>query len=63
MFINQLFDGNTDDFNQVIDFLDSCQSQAEAMDFINSNYLKKSNWVKDSIEVKEFIEVIAKKYA
>jgi hypothetical protein len=63
MFINQLFDGNTDDFNQVIDFLDNCQSQAEAMDFINSNYLKKSNWVKDSIEVKEFIEVIAKKYA
>jgi len=63
MFINQLFDGNTDDFNQVIDFLDNCQSQAEAMDFINSNYLKKSNWAKDALEVKEFIEVIAKKYA
>jgi len=63
MFINQLFNGNTDDFNQVIDFLDNCPSQAEAMDFINSNYLKKSNWEKDSTEVMEFIEVIAKKYA
>ena len=62
MFINQLFDGKTEDFNQVVDFLDNCPSQAEAMDFINNNYLKRSNWTKDSTEVKEFIEVIAKKY-
>ena len=62
MFVNQLFGGNSDDFNKVIDFLDNCSSQAEAMDFINKNYLKKNNWKKDSIEVKEFIEVIAKKY-
>lgn len=63
MFINQLFDGNTDDFNKVMDFLENCSTQAEAMDFINSNYLKKNNWKKDSQEVKEFIEVVALKYA
>jgi hypothetical protein len=63
MFVNQLFDGSVDDFNQVVDFLDNCQNQAEAMDFINSNYLKKGSWNKDSNEVKEFIEVIATKYA
>ncbi len=62
MFVNQLFDGNMDDFNKVVDFLDNCPNQAEAMDFINNNYLKKSNWKKDSAEVKEFIEVVAKKY-
>ena len=62
MFVNQLFGGNADDFNKVVDFLDNCSSQAEAMDFINSNYLKKSNWKKDSMEVREFIDVIAKKY-
>ena len=62
MFINQLFDGSVDDFNKVVDFLDNCPSQAEAMNFINNNYLKKNNWNKDSNEVKEFIEVVAKKY-
>ncbi len=62
MFINQLFDGNSDDFNSVIDFLENCETQAQAMDFINNNYLKKNNWKKDSQEVKEFIEVIALKY-
>jgi len=62
MFVNQLFDGNMDDFNKVVDFLDNCPNQVEAMDFINNNYLKKSSWKKDSAEVKEFIEVVAKKY-
>ncbi len=63
IFINQLFDGSVDDFNKVVDFLDNCASQSEAMNFINNNYLKKNNWKKDSNEVKEFIEVVAKKYA
>ena len=63
MFINQLFDGSVDDFNTVVDFLDNCDSQVEAMNFINNNYLKKNNWNKDLNEVKEFIEVVAKKYA
>jgi len=63
MFINQLFSGNVEDFNKVVDFLDNCPSQTEAINFINSNYLKKSIWKKDSAEVKEFIEVVAKKYA
>ena len=62
MFINQLFDGNSDDFNKVMDFLENCSTQSEAMDFINSNYLKKNNWKKDSHEVKEFIKVVALKY-
>ena len=63
MFINQLFDGNTSDFNKVIEFLDNCSSQVEAMDFINNNYLKKNNWKKEAPEVKAFIEVVAKKYS
>lgn len=63
MFVNQLFNGNMDDFNQVVNFLDNCRNQAEAMEFINNNYLKKNSWNKDSTEVREFIEVIAKKYA
>jgi len=63
MFINQLFAGKVEDFNKVVDFLDNCPSQAEAINFINNNYLKKNIWKKDSTEVKEFIEVVAKKYA
>lgn len=62
MFINQLFDGNSDDFNKVMDFLENCSTQAEAMNFINSNYISKNNWKMDSHEVKEFIEVVALKY-
>ena len=63
MFINQLFEGNSSDFNKVIDFLDNCNSQVEAMEFINNNYLKKNNWKKDAPEVQAFIDVVAKKYA
>lgn len=63
IFINQLFDGNSQDFNSVVDFLDNCQTQGEAMDFINNNYLKKNNWKKDAPEVRDFMEVIALKYA
>ncbi len=62
IFINQLFDGNSNDFNSVINFLDGCSSQGEAMDFIHNNYLKKNNWKKDNQEVKDFIEMIARKY-
>ena len=63
IFINQLFDGNTKDFNTVIDFLDRCGSQSEAMDFINNNFLKKKSWKKDNQDVKAFIEVVGRKYA
>ena len=62
MFINDLFNDNQDDFNKVIDFLESCESKETATSFINNNYLKHNIWNPNAPQVKEFLELINKKF-
>lgn len=62
MFINDLFNDNQDDFNKVMDFLESCESREAARSFIDNNYLKHNTWNPNAPQVKEFLALIDKKY-
>ena len=62
MFINDLFDGNQNDFVKVIDFLEDCETEEQAVSFIQNNYIKRSLWRAEAPPVKEFIKLIVSKY-
>jgi len=63
MFVNDLFDGSNEDFNKVIDFLDSCETKEVVLKFINSNYIHRGNWKPGAPQVKEFLVLIDKKFS
>ncbi|MCK5665720.1 MAG: hypothetical protein KAI17_19665 [Thiotrichaceae bacterium] len=62
MFINDLFDGNQDDFTKVLDFLEACESKQEAVSFVENNYLKHNIWKENAPQVKAFIALLEKKF-
>jgi len=63
MFVNDLFEGNSEDFNKVIAFLDTCETQDVILKFINNNYILRGNWNPDSPQVKDFLVLIDKKFS
>jgi len=63
MFINDLFDGNQDDFSTVLDFLDGCESFDVAEAFIRNNYFKHNRWKEEAPQVKEFMALIDKRFS
>lgn len=58
MFEADLFNGDKDEFEMVVNYLDNCTSNKEAMEFINENYVQKKNWDLKKEEVIEFFSVI-----
>ena len=62
MFINDLFNESQEDFSKVLDFLETCESKEVAISFINNNYLKHNIWKANSPQVKEFMELLEKKF-
>lgn len=62
MFVNDLFNGNQEDFNKVIDFLDTCETKDVVIKFLSSNYIKRGEWKLESPQVKEFMALIDKKF-
>ncbi|RLD20065.1 MAG: hypothetical protein DRI71_10880 [Bacteroidetes bacterium] len=62
MFINDLFDGNQEDFTKVLDFLESCESRQEAVSFVENNYLKHNIWKENAPQVKAFMALLDKKF-
>jgi len=62
MFEKDLFKGDKDEFEMVINYLDDCKSKQEALDFVNENYVNKKNWDKDKEEVAEFFEIIERRF-
>lgn len=54
----ELFDGNTDLFNQTLDQLNQMQSFEAAMQFIQSNY----NWENDNEVVQSFLKTIQRRF-
>lgn len=59
MFINVLFDGNEDVFNDTIDHLDTCKDRDMAMVFLAGEY---PDWDQESEEVLEFFELVEKRF-
>ncbi len=62
MFEKELFNGDKDEFNMVIDYLNNCESRAEAMDFIHENYVNKKGWDLEKTEVAELFRLIEKRF-
>lgn len=62
MFENDLFKGDKSEFEMVINYLDNCTTNLEAMEFIHENYVEKKNWDMEKIEVVEFFSVINRRF-
>jgi len=62
MFENDLFKGDKSEFEMVINYLDNCTNNLEAMEFINLNYIQKKNWDVEKEEVVEFLSVVNKRF-
>lgn len=58
MFINDLFNDNQEDFNKVVDFIESCDTKEVALSFISNNYLKHNIWNPNAPQVREFLRLI-----
>ncbi len=62
MFINELFAGDANTYNQALERVDNCQSMNEALNYLQQNHVKPQQWDMESEEVAEFMDVLAKKY-
>ena len=62
MFINDLFNDSQEDFNKVLDFLETCDTKETAVSFITNNYLKHNIWNANSPQVKEFLRLLETKF-
>ena len=62
MFINELFDGNTDNFNASVEKLETCTSYKEAFNMIENDFAKSNHWKKESDVVDSFLNVVKRRF-
>ena len=62
-FINQLFNGNTNAYNQAIDEIDSLDNYGQALDLISYRYASQYLWDMSSDEVSELVEILKRRFA
>ncbi|MCU0449249.1 MAG: hypothetical protein MUC97_05280 [Bernardetiaceae bacterium] len=61
-FINTLFGGSSQEFSEAVDKIDHCADYHGAIMFIKEHYFRKYNWDLENDEVKEFYELVARKF-
>jgi hypothetical protein len=61
-FINELFNGNSQEFNEAIDLIDSMHDYPSAIQLVKERYFRKNNWDIEKDEVKEFYELLSRKF-
>ena len=62
LFVKELFNENDEEFLDFITRLDSCNDYDGADQIMKSEYLERDKWDVDSEAVKEFIEIIEKRF-
>lgn len=62
-FINQLFNGNTNAYNQAIDEIDTLDNYGQALDLISYRYASQYLWDMSSDEVSELVEILKRRFA
>lgn len=62
-FINELYGGNSNEFNVVVDRLDRCHSYHEAMDTLDNHSSLRSEWNMDNEVVKELLSLVSKRFS
>jgi len=61
-FINDLFEGNADDFNEALKKLNSFAEYKEACRYLDAEIRPKYNWDEENQVVLEFLDLIEKRY-
>ncbi len=61
-FINELFEGNADDFNETLKRLNSFAEYKEACKYLDTEVRSKYNWDEENQVVLEFLDLIEKRY-
>lgn len=62
LFINDLFGGSTEDYNDSLNHLNECKDHAEADTYINDNLKVKYNWDKENNAVSVFLDLVGRRY-
>ena len=62
MFINELFGGKQEAYNEALDQLEACTSHKEALDLLKVNYIQRHSWDMEGEEASEFLEIIEKRF-
>jgi hypothetical protein len=62
IFINELFRGSADDYNLAISQVERCTDLESAVNIIDQLYSKKYEWDKEKSEVKEFFELLERRF-
>ncbi|MBO0937326.1 hypothetical protein J2I47_12285 [Fibrella sp. HMF5335] len=61
-FINQLFNGNVDAYNEALAELDQMTNYGQALDLISYRYANQFMWNMDSDEVSELVEILKRRF-
>ena len=61
-FIKELFDGNTESFENAIEEIEDCPTFENAVGHLVQNYARDNHWNMQSTEIKDFLKVIIKKF-
>ena len=62
MFTTELFGGEKDLFLEAVDKIESCDSFDESVEMLVSNYSKEYTWDMNSVEVKELLKVVFRRF-
>ena len=62
MFLNDLFEGDENEYNSAIASIEACESFDESVEYLMQNYSRKFQWNMGSDEVKELLKVIFKRF-
>lgn len=62
LFINELFDENTDEYLSAVERLNSKNNLPEAMEIVNTELVDKYKWNMDDKVVNEFLNLIQRRY-
>ena len=62
LFINELFDGNLQEYNNSIAALNQCQSYSEATTFIKNNLSGKYKWEEENKYVLSFLDLVKRRF-
>jgi len=61
-FINELFNGNSQEFNEAVDHIDRAADYSAAIQLVKEKYFRKNNWDIEKDEVKDFYELLSRKF-
>ena len=62
MFVNDLFDGNENDYELALDEVEACDSFDSSVELLVQSYARKYAWDMNADEVKELLKVIFKRF-